>query len=50
VLQTAAPGQEVVGDVQDMVALVVGLMPLEEMEFVTKPVRLGVSEPESLRA
>jgi hypothetical protein len=31
-LQAAAPGQEVIGDVQDVVALVVGLVPLEQVE------------------
>jgi len=32
VLQALATGQEVVGDVQDVVALVVGLVPLQEVE------------------
>jgi hypothetical protein len=34
VLQAAAAGQEVVGDVQDVVALVVGQVPLQQVEVV----------------
>ena len=45
VLQAAAAGQEVVGDVQDVVALVIRQVPLEQVEaFVDGP-----DEPELLR-
>ena len=44
VLQAAAPGQEVVGDVQDVVALEVGQVPLEQVEVVIDV----VNQPELL--
>ena len=34
VLQAGAPGDDVVGDVEDVIGLMVGQVPLEELQFL----------------
>jgi hypothetical protein len=55
VFEAATPGQEVVGDVQDVVALVIGQVPLEQVEALVdvpdepEPLCQEVHRPDAAR-